>query len=388
MLIANNSKNKFNGKRLKSARKYREKSMSDLSKDIGVSRQTISQYEHGLISPQFEILMKIVNSLNFPKEYFYENNGIDIELGNTYFRASSRMSKKEENAQKEKTKIIGKIFSFLNEYIEFPELNIPNFEEEMEIEYMANKLREYWGLGSEPIKDIIYVLEKNGIIITSMNTRSKNIDAFSQQQNINGIKHFLIVLGNDKNSAVRRQFSVAHELGHIIMHDAFLDIEDLTKDELRSMEQDAHKFAAAFLLPKEKFIEDVSIYPTDLNYYKELKKKWRTSISAMLVRANQLEVITNSSYQTLMKKMSKLGWRIKEPLDDTLIVKEPTILKRAIDIILDNDILDEDEIIQNLSDTGLTLNREEIELLLGLDEGKLKSKKNNNNVIKMVLKNR
>ena len=387
MLRTNNYKNKFNGKRLKSARKYRCKSMTDLAKDIGVSRQTISQYENGLIFPQFDILIKLINSLGFPREYFYESDDTNIELGNTYFRSSSRMTKKEENAQKEKTKIIGKIFLFLNEYIEFPKLNIPQFDEDMSIEDMTLKLREHWGVGKEPIKDMIYLLEKNGIIITSMNTKSENIDAFTQQQNINGEKHFLIVLGNDKDSATRRQFSLAHELGHIIMHDAFLELEDLTKEELRDMEKEAHAFAAAFLLPKENFIKDISIYPTNLNYYKELKKKWRTSISAMLVRANQVGIITNSSYQTLNKKINRLGWRKKEPLDDTLMMRNPTVLKRSVDIILDNDILSEDEIIKELSNRGLTLCREEIELLLGLDEGKLISKVNNDNVIQMALKN-
>ncbi|AUN10666.1 helix-turn-helix domain-containing protein [Clostridium botulinum] len=387
MLRTNNYKNKFNGERLKSARKYRCKSMTDLAKDIGVSRQTISQYENGLIFPQFDILIKLINSLGFPREYFYESDDTNIELGNTYFRSSSRMTKKEENAQKEKTKIIGKVFLFLNEYIEFPKLNIPQFDEDMSIEDMTLKLREHWGLGKEPIKDMIYLLEKNGIIITSMNTKSENIDAFTQQQNINGEKHFLIVLGNDKDSATRRQFSLAHELGHIIMHDAFLELEDLTKEELRDMEKEAHAFAAAFLLPKENFIKDISIYPTNLNYYKELKKKWRTSISAMLVRANQVGIITNSSYQTLNKKINRLGWRKKEPLDDTLMMRNPTVLKRSVDIILDNDILNEDEIIKELSNRGLTLRREEIELLLGLDEGKLISKVNNDNVIQMALKN-
>ncbi|AJD28007.1 ImmA/IrrE family metallo-endopeptidase [Clostridium botulinum] len=387
MLRTNNYKNKFNGERLKSARKYRCKSMTDLAKDIGVSRQTISQYENGLIFPQFDILIKLINSLGFPREYFYESDDTNIELGNTYFRSSSRMTKKEENAQKEKTKIIGKVFLFLNEYIEFPKLNIPQFDEDMSIEDMTLKLREHWGLGKEPIKDMIYLLEKNGIIITSMNTTSENIDAFTQQQNINGEKHFLIVLGNDKDSATRRQFSLAHELGHIIMHDAFLELEDLTKEELRDMEKEAHAFAAAFLLPKENFIKDISIYPTNLNYYKELKKKWRTSISAMLVRANQVGIITNSSYQTLNKKINRLGWRKKEPLDDTLMMRNPTVLKRSVDIILDNDILNEDEIIKELSNRGLTLRREEIELLLGLDEGKLISKVNNDNVIQMALKN-
>lgn len=160
MLRTNNYKNKFNGERLKSARKYRCKSMTDLAKDIGVSRQTISQYENGLIFPQFDILIKLINSLGFPREYFYESDDTNIELGNTYFRSSSRMTKKEENAQKEKTKIIGKVFLFLNEYIEFPKLNIPQFDEDMSIEDMTLKLREHWGLGKEPIKDMIYLLEK------------------------------------------------------------------------------------------------------------------------------------------------------------------------------------------------------------------------------------
>lgn len=107
----------------------------------------------------------------------------------------------------------------------------------------------------------------------------------------------------------------------------------------------------------------------------------------MLVRANQVGIITNSSYQTLNKKINRLGWRKKEPLDDTLMMRNPTVLKRSVDIILDNDILNEDEIIKELSNRGLTLRREEIELLLGLDEGKLISKVNNDNVIQMALKN-
>lgn len=328
---------KFNGERLKSARKYRGKTIKDLAEDIGVSKQAISQFENGKSTPLFETLIKIVDKLKFPREYFYEKDKVNIQLGNTYFRALSKLTKKEENIQKEKTKFIGKIFNFLNEYIEFPELNLPDFEEDMEIEDMAMGLRDYWKLGEEPIKDMVYLLEKNGIIITSMNTNTDTIDAYSQQQNINGVKRFIVVLGNDKYSAVRRQFSLAHELGHIIMHDGFLDIEDLTREEIRNMENEAHAFASAFLLPKNGFTRDASMYPTDLNYYKQLKKKWRTSISAMLVRANHLEILTNSSYQVAMKKMSKLGWRKREPLDDTLIMSKPTVLNRAVDILIDKD---------------------------------------------------
>lgn len=376
----------FNGARLKSARKYRGKTIIELANDIGVSKQAISQYENGAIYPVFETLIKIIDVLKFPREYFYERDSVEVELGNTYFRASSKMTKKEENIQKEKSKLVGKLFNFLNEYIEFPELDLPHIDQELSVEEIAMKIREYWNLGEEPIDDIIYVLEKNGIIVTSMTTDSQNVDAYTQRQDINGKKHFIIVLGNDKGSAARRQFSAAHELGHIIMHDAFVEIDDLTNEELRNMENQAHEFAATLLLPKNAFAKDVSAYPTNLNYYTQLKKKWKTSISAMLVRANHLNILTYSSYQSIMKKISKLGWRKEEPLDDTLIMSKPTVLKRAVNILIDNDILSEEDFLKELSKRGLSLFAEEIEMLLGLDKGKLSIRKKESKVIEMTIR--
>lgn len=379
---------KFNCKRLQIARIYRGKTIVELAKDIGVSKQAISQFENGLTSPQFDTLMNIVDTLKFPREYFFEEDKINIRLGNTYFRAHAKMTKKDENKQKEKVKFIGKLYNFLNEYIEFPELNIPEFEEKMSIEDKAIKLREYWELGEEPVKDIVYILEKNGIIVTSMNMESEEIDAFTQQQIIDNKKNFIIVLGSDKGSATRRQFSAAHELAHIIMHDGFINLEELTNEEIRNMENDAHTFAAAFLLPRNAFIKDVSLYPTNLEYYKQLKKKWRTSISAMLVRANHLGVLSYNSYQNMMKKMSKLGWRKEEPLDDSLIMSKPTVLKRAVNILIDNDILNPNEILMELSNRELSLPAEEIENLLGLDKGTLTLKHDeiSNKIIEISVK--
>jgi len=376
----------FNGTRLKSARKYRGKTIVELANDIGISKQAISQYENGTIYPVFEILMKIINTLKFPREYFYEKDSINIGLGNTYFRASSKLTKKEEGIENEKSILVGKIFSILNEYIEFPKLNLPSIDPELSIQEIAMKVREYWRLGEEPIQDIIYILEKNGITITSMNTNTENVDAFSQRQDINGEAHYIIVLGNDKGSATRRQFSAAHELGHIIMHDAFLELDCLSKEEQREIENQAHEFASAFLLPSNTFSRDISVYPTNLDYYIQLKKKWKTSISAMLVRANNLGILTYSSYQTLMRKISKMGWRKNEPLDDTLIISQPTLLKRAVNILIDNDILNQEEFIKELSKNKISLLGEEIESLLGLDKGRLKFKKEDSKIIDIQIK--
>lgn len=377
---------KFRGDKLESALTYRGMTLAELADRIGVSKQSVSQYKLNQSSPSFEVLLKMINVLEFPLEYFYEKNKFELNVGNTYFRASSKMQKKEEYMQSEKTKMIGIIHSFLNEYIEFPTLNLPQIDDQLSIEEKAMELRRYWELGDEPISDMIYVLEKNGIIVSSMNTETDSIDAYNQKQVIDGAVQYIVVLGNDKKSLTRRQFSAAHELAHIILHDGFLELKDMTTEELRKIENEAHEFASAFLLPKSEFSKDVNLYPTSLEYYVELKKKWKASISAMIVRANRLDILSYSSYQSLMKKMSKLGWRKEEPLDNSLIMNNPTIFSKAIDILLDNEILNEEEIIEELSESKISLNWQEVEILLGLEKNKLKPRREEAKVIEMKIR--
>lgn len=396
MLDVNNIKStsilgKFNGERLRSARLYREMTITELAAKLDVSKQSISQYENGIIEePKVEVLFKMIHALNFPKNYFFEKSNAEIKIGSTFFRASSRMLKKEEYKNIEKTRLIGHIYRFLNEYIEFPELNLPKQDEyfkKLSIEDKALELRKYWGLGEDPIDDIIYVMESNGIIMSSMYTDSENVDAFNQPQIINGEVTYIVVLGNDNNSATRRQFSAAHELGHIILHDGFLNMDELSKDEQREIEAEAHEFASAFLLPKKTFSRDMQLYSTNLDYYIELKKKWSTSISAMVVRANRLGLIDSTEYQSLWRKISRNGWRLQEPLDNILKMNFPTVLKSAVDMLLDNEILNEIEFMKELSLNEVSLNWEEVESLLGLEENRLKPIiKGSNNIINLEIK--
>lgn len=367
--------NNFNGDRLKAARIYRGRTISDLANEVGVSKQAISQFEKGKANPSFETLFGLINVLGFPREYFYEEDKDEIKVGNTYFRALLTTNKKDRLAQIEKIKLLAKIYKFLDGYIEFPKLNIPRFEQGLSnIELIAKKVREYWELGDKPISNMVRLLEKNGLIVSAFSTEGNVIDAFSQQQLINEEEHYFIVVGDDKKSAARRQFSTAHELGHVILHDWSYDMNEISREDFRKMEKEANQFAAEFLLPREAFIKDL-IYANKLEFYKELKKKWKVSMSAMIMRAYQLGQINNNQYQYMMKQMSKKGWRTKEPLDNVLQISKPTVLKKAIELLIANDVLTGDEILQQLSYYQLTLDRREVEKLLGLEEDTLASKK-------------
>ncbi|MFV2050845.1 helix-turn-helix domain-containing protein, partial [Metabacillus sp. YM-086] len=307
----------FNGSRLREGRIYRGLTITDLANNLGVSKQMISKYENNKAVPTFESLLQISQLLRFPKEYFYEDS-IEVKTGNTYFRSLLTTGKKEREMQHDRVKYLTIIRSLLEEYVDFPELDVPDFTERdtENVEEIAERLRESWGLSDQPVKDIVYLLETKGFVISSLNLDKKSIDAFGSQHEVNGKQYYSIVLGNDKNSFYRRQFDVAHELGHKVLHDPYMNLDDLSKEEFKQIEQEANDFAAAFLLPKESFYRDVSIHPNDLMYYKTLKKRWCVSIGAMVMRAYKLGVISDGTYQYMQRSISQKGWRTKEPLDD------------------------------------------------------------------------
>lgn len=93
-------------------------------------------------------------------------------------------------------------------------------------------------------------------------------------------------------------------------------------------------------------------------------------ITALVRRARDLEVITQSAYERAMAQISKNGWRIREPA--AVPVEDPTLLQRALALMADTAGLDDlgvaarlglypDQVAELLSDVespsrpGLTL---------------------------------
>lgn len=383
---------KFYGNKLKFARLYRGLSMEELGEKIGKSKQIISQYEseEDELKPSFDIVANISEKLKFPISFFYTENKDNTEDINTYFRALLSSNKKDKIAQSKKATVIIEIYKFLEKYIEFPQLNLPNISkkdlEDGNYYNIAKYVRNFWNLGDKPINNILNVLEANGFILSSFNTNTYDIDAFTHYISIEGEKYFCVVLGNEKKSFARRQFSTAHELAHVLLHGTNIDMNTVSREEFREIEKEADKFAAEFLLPADSFKKDL-IYPTNLKFYEELKKKWKVSIVAMLMRAADLEVITKNQLQYLIKQAYAKGYRNIEPLDDTLTIYEPTLIKLALNMLLDNNQFTSKELMNELTKKGIGLDSEEIEDIVGLERGTLKNNKEElNKIIKIDFK--
>ena len=365
-------KSKINCARLKEARLFRKMTLADLAQAVGVNKQAISQFENCKSSPEPMTLRRIADALGFPYSFFVETEDVST-IGNTYFRALYSSKKKDLAAQQIKAKYVAKIHSVLSSKVKFNPLNLPHFDADktITIEDIAMQTRQYWNLGEAPIANMVSLLERNGIIVGEFATNSRGIDAFYQYYEEGGHPTYCVILGTDKKSFYRRQFNCAHELGHILLHERYSDLNEIDREEFREREDQANAFAAAFLLPEKAFGNDVAAYPNRLSHYVELKKKWNVSIMAMIMRAYSLGYLSSNQYSYLMRQMSTRGYRQIEPLDNSIEYKHPCALKQSINLLLTKGNMSGNDILNLFSANGFSLSANVIEELLNLESGTL-----------------
>jgi len=361
---------KFVGARLKEAREARGLTAISLAEIVGVSRQAISQYEHGSVSPHPEVMRKIAATVNLPFDFFWRPL-IESEMApsKVFFRSFSAATKTQRNRGSIRLKWLKNIAEYLQQFVEFPPINLPDFNmpsnpnviNNHQIENLARDVRRFWGLGDGVISNVVRLLEKNGVIIARDYIGADSIDAFSEWEE--GQRPY-IILSSDKCSSARSRFDVAHELAHLILH-RNVDKKILNKaSEFKLMEDQANYFAAAFLLPEETFAKDC--YFVTLDVLRTLKAKWVLSIGMMLQRSKQIGLCSEEQLQQLWRLYSRRGWKKREPLDDELPIEEPHLLRLSFELIISRNIQTRNDVLHNLPYTAA-----DIEELAGLSPGYL-----------------
>lgn len=354
--------------RLREARVSRAYTLVELGKKVGVSAQAISQYEIGTCKPSPIILNKIALELDFPVSFFQKNYYVsqnNIAQSAVYFRSYKSATKKTRESCKVKLKWINEIYMFTQEYIDYPPVALPRINDflantengitEEQIEDISLYVRNEFGLGNSAINNLIEVLQDHGVVIVKFDFETEKVDAFSTWYN--GIPY--IVLGSDKKSACRLRFDLAHELGHLLLHNN-IENEDLNnKNILDRIEKEADYFAGAFLLPQASFSKE--LYSTSLNQFILLKQKWKVSIAAMIKRTKNLGLINSDQESYLFRSLNNKGYRKLEPFDNEIVPENPYLFKQAIKLLLDNNVLTVEDIMSRIS-----LKKDEIDSLLML----------------------
>lgn len=308
----------INGKCIKLARESRGLSQSKLSELLGVTQATLSRFEKGVLTVTPETVSKMANVLNYPVSFFEKDICI---IGETslFYRKRASMTVKDLSILESKISILSKGIDELMESINIPELRIPSVEPSVDNspQEIAYKVRNFLGVPAGPIDKIVSLLEKNGIIVMFLDV--------DDMEKFDGLTMFTmnqapVIWINRNIPNDRKRFSLAHELGHLVMH---LRSENLEKSE-EQKELEANEFAGEFLMPKSQCKEDLFNLK-----YKDLGMKkyyWKVSKAAIIYRAKELKCITEETARYLYVTLGRYGERKNEsvqvPIDEPQIVKK------------------------------------------------------------------
>lgn len=252
------------------------------------------------------------------------------------------------------------VLELVEQHVNLPPIRIPPVEfdfdagNEIEIEAIADATRLFWGIGNGPITDIVSLLEYNGIVLIRENVNCEDMDAVSRWQ---GGRPFILYSG-DVQSNARTVFNLAHELAHIVLHAGV----EVTSKNIDKLERQANRFAGAFLMPRATFVREVA--STSLDYLLSLKQRWRVSVAAMVYRCRDLEILNSYQVQYIWKQMNARKIRKSEPLDNSFPLGEPTVLKSAVEMIMQAGRAAYRDVVSELA-----LNPRTIEQLCGLPNG-------------------
>jgi Zn-dependent peptidase ImmA (M78 family)/transcriptional regulator with XRE-family HTH domain len=369
--------NKFNGNMLREARQARGLKASQLANELAITRQAVSSYENNKKQPSSEIVHKICDVLNIPQNFLFQSSQIendDFSLSPIFYRSFSSAPISSRDIAKTKAKWTRRIFHFLNKYVEFPEVNVPyslsppsplELNNDL-IEEIAEKVRDYWNIGLGPISNIVWLAENNGIVISKCFLNTKKLDGLSFWD----AERPYILLAQDKLSPSRSRFDVAHEIGHLILHknlDKSL-IKSAEKDFEKLIENQANRFAAAFLFPKKMYIGEIGDR-TMLEKFRLKKPRWKVSIGMMMYRAKDLGLISDTKYKSLCQQYSRKGWQKKEPLEERIEIEEPKLMSGSMRLLIEKNVISRSEILESLC-----LERSDIEDLSCLSENFLNPK--------------
>ena len=204
---------------------------------------------------------------------------------------------------------------------EFPIMDIDEYESPAEI---ARATRRYWGVPDGPIRNLVRVIESAGGVVLLRPFRTTKLDAISQWPV--GQQPLFIV--NIATPWDRIRFTLAHEIGHLVMH----GIPSPEK------EAEADSFAAEFLMPATDIAGDLA--EVNLPKVAMMKGVWRVSMAALVRRARDLGTITEYRYRYLFKELSRLGHRRVEPMP--ISPEEPTVLADVLRVHREEGMSDEE----------------------------------------------
>ncbi len=309
------------GKRLKISRQASGLSLRDLEAKIDnlVTAQAISKYERNESMPSSTVLIGLAEALDVSVDYLVGDGDMILE--------AVELRKKRPASRREQQRVEASVLRMLESYLTVEETlglrsgawdkpreaSWPVVRDLSEVEQAALGLRIHWGLGLDPIPNLMELLEERGIKVLTMNLA--DIDGLTARVRRENRDPVSVIVLNRGDWGERQRFTVAHEIGHMV-----LDVSPEVNEE-----KAAHRFAGAFLMPAEMVRAEIGRHRNSIGWGElfELKRVFGVSVQALTYRCKDLGIFGNTLFRSLFDEFSRHGWR-SPPYEEPYAMKPQT----------------------------------------------------------------
>lgn len=347
--------NDLQAARLEQALAARGLTKGQLASLVGVAAPTVTKWCKGDQAPEAHTFDRLATVLNVQAEWL--TRPMLQAVSPPLFRSNASALKAARAKLEARTEWVQEVASLLSEYVDYPKVNLPRREfkdpeqiSDADIEAAADECRSLWQLGRGPIQNLVLAAESAGIIVAREETEISAIEGLSSWSQILGRP--IVLLSADKANGYRSRFDLAHEIGHLILHRCIPRAEE--RDRYNQMEKQAHRFAGALLLPAETFAREVRV-PTNLDNLLILKQRWGASVAAMMMRLHALGLLSDEEKLALFKRRSARWGSKAEPGDDKWAPESPRLLRRTVELLVNEGILPVESLPRHLGFSPLDI---------------------------------
>jgi Zn-dependent peptidase ImmA (M78 family) len=299
------------GERIRQARLLAgltQESLADALTDAGhpATKAVVSKYEKNKSTPPAQFLLLAASILEVPTSYFTHQPRQQVNW--LAFRRHINLPIREQETVKAYAAEVAELQIELQSLlhpdtrVDLPELMTVVSPDDAE--QAAAQLRQCWNLDDHPIDSLVQTAEDHQVMVVGWRRHAGEFDGLSGWCAQYPITVISTIVPPD-----RRRFTLAHELGHLVMDTA--SVSEKTAEQL------AHRFAAAFLISADRARYELGTRRTHLDWEELgiLKRKYGVSMVAWIHRANDLGIITDHYAARLYQEMGEYGWRKREPVD-------------------------------------------------------------------------
>ena len=316
-----------NGDMLRLARQRKGFQQTDAAKRLDIDQSLLSRMENGVSEIRDELLARAEAVYEVRRSFFFQTDpiyGVPVSVHPMWRKKADVSSRDIDAVVAELNMRVMHLRRFLEaadvaKVNDLPRLDIEDYGDP---ERVAGLVRSHWKLPPGPIRDLTVLVERAGVLVVHSAMAGAAISGVTFS--VPGMPP-LVVLNSDQ-PADRMRFTLAHELGHLVMH----------RFPSPDMENEAHALASALLMPAADIQPLLQSRRIDLPLLASLKPEWKVSMQSIIMRAKSLNLLTRNQEEYLWKQMSVRKWRMREPAELDFVHETPSVITNLVKIFRDH----------------------------------------------------